>query len=188
MAFRSSSVRSPVTVAILTTLIVLAAAVAVWAYLRHGRPARPPGAAAEENRMTRAALVSLSSFALLSAGGPTAQAAPRGPAIAEAADLPTGRAVIEDREGRRVGEATLVQTPRLLDAKRPHAGDLPNLHVPSSGELDVEVLAPAVKLRGRKGLLDRDGAALVVHAGPDDYHSEPAGDAGGRIACGVVTR
>ncbi len=36
------------------------------------------------------------------------------------------------------------------------------------------------------GLLDDDGAAIVIHEGPDDYVSDPAGDAGPRIACGVI--
>jgi Cu-Zn family superoxide dismutase len=44
-----------------------------------------------------------------------------------------------------------------------------------------------VTLKGDPALLDEDGSALVIHAGPDDYQSDPAGDAGGRIACGVVT-
>ncbi len=37
------------------------------------------------------------------------------------------------------------------------------------------------------GLLDKDGSALVIHAGPDDYKTDPAGNAGDRIACGVIT-
>jgi Cu-Zn family superoxide dismutase len=41
--------------------------------------------------------------------------------------------------------------------------------------------------KGKAGsLLDGDGAALVVHAGPDDYKSDPAGNAGDRLACGVI--
>jgi Cu-Zn family superoxide dismutase len=76
------------------------------------------------------------------------------------------------------------------DADGPHAGDLPNLIVPESGEVRVEMLAPELSLEeGRRGsIVDRDGAALVVHAGPDDYSSDPAGNAGGRIACGIVER
>lgn len=71
----------------------------------------------------------------------------------------------------------------------PHAGDLPNVHVPDSGRLTVEVLADGVRLSpAPASLFDADGAALVLHAGADDYVTEPAGDAGTRIACGVVTR
>jgi Cu-Zn family superoxide dismutase len=76
----------------------------------------------------------------------------------------------------------------LMNPKGRHAGDLPNLTVPGSGGLDVEVFVSGVALAaGQPGnLLDADGSALVIHAGPDDYRSDPAGNAGGRIACGVV--
>jgi Cu-Zn family superoxide dismutase len=69
-----------------------------------------------------------------------------------------------------------------------HAGDMPNLHVPQSGELSVEVLNTAVTLEKGKpnSLFDSDGSAFVIHAKADDYKSDPAGNAGGRIACGVV--
>lgn len=71
----------------------------------------------------------------------------------------------------------------------PHAGDLPNLEVPQSGGLKIEVTAKNVSLDGgRDALLDADGAALVVHADPDDYTSDPAGSAGKRLACGVIRR
>lgn len=66
-----------------------------------------------------------------------------------------------------------------------HAGDLPNVHVPDSGTLEFEVLAPGAKLAE---MLDADGAALVVHAKADDYATDPAGDAGDRIACGVIEK
>jgi Cu-Zn family superoxide dismutase len=69
-----------------------------------------------------------------------------------------------------------------------HAGDMPNLFVPASGELTVEILNSNVTLAKGKpnSLFDSDGSAVVIHAGPDDYKSDPAGNAGGRIACGVV--
>jgi Cu-Zn family superoxide dismutase len=41
-------------------------------------------------------------------------------------------------------------------------------------------------LSGEAALLDEDGASLVVHAGPDDYQTDPAGNAGDRIACGII--
>jgi Cu-Zn family superoxide dismutase len=76
----------------------------------------------------------------------------------------------------------------LMAAEGHHAGDLPNLHVPASGELVVEVLNPAVTLEKGKAnsLFGPEGTALVIHAGKDDYKSDPAGDAGGRIACGRI--
>lgn len=75
------------------------------------------------------------------------------------------------------------------DAKGPHAGDLPNLHVMAGGKLDVEILAPGVTLEdGAKSLFDADGSALVLHAAADDYRTDPAGAAGDRLACGAITR
>lgn len=69
-----------------------------------------------------------------------------------------------------------------------HAGDMPNLHVPQSGELTVEVVNDAVTLDKGKpnSLFDNDGSSLVIHAKADDYKSDPAGNAGDRIACGVI--
>ncbi len=75
----------------------------------------------------------------------------------------------------------------LLNPEGPHAGDMPNLHVPTDGKLQVEVLNPTVTLSEEAALLDADGASIVIHAGPDDYKTDPAGNAGDRIACGVVT-
>ena len=52
---------------------------------------------------------------------------------------------------------------------------------------EVEALEPNVTLSGEAPLLDADGSALVIHAGADDYKTDPAGNSGGRIACGVIT-
>ncbi len=72
----------------------------------------------------------------------------------------------------------------------PHAGDMPNIHVPDSGDLTIEVLNTYVTLEegATATLFDDDGTALMIHAGADDYESQPAGDAGDRIACGVIER
>lgn len=67
-----------------------------------------------------------------------------------------------------------------------HAGDMPNLHVPESGELRVAVFNPRLGLDDK--LFDEDGAAIVIHEGADDYATDPAGAAGPRIACGVLRR
>ena len=69
-----------------------------------------------------------------------------------------------------------------------HAGDMPNLHVPQSGELSVEVVNAAVSLEKGKpnSVFDNDGSSLVIHAKADDYKTDPAGNAGDRIACGVI--
>lgn len=77
----------------------------------------------------------------------------------------------------------------FLAPKGAHAGDLPNVHVPASGALTFEFLAAGVTLgSGANSLLDADGSALVMHAKPDDYKSQPSGAAGDRVACGVVTK
>lgn len=69
-----------------------------------------------------------------------------------------------------------------------HAGDMANLHVPQNGDLSVEVLNREVTLEQGKpnSLLDADGSSLVIHAKADDYQTDPAGNAGDRIACGVI--
>jgi Cu-Zn family superoxide dismutase len=69
-----------------------------------------------------------------------------------------------------------------------HAGDMPNLHIPSTGMLQVEVLNSAITLEKGKpnSLFGSDGTALIIHAGKDDYKSDPTGEAGGRVACGVI--
>ena len=74
----------------------------------------------------------------------------------------------------------------LMNEAGPHGGDMPNIHVPESGALHIEVLNQMVFLK--EGLFDDDGSAIVIHEGPDDYVSDPAGDAGARIACGVIIK
>ncbi|WP_066800990.1 superoxide dismutase family protein [Sphingomonas soli] len=64
----------------------------------------------------------------------------------------------------------------------PHMGDLPNLNVGEDGRGQITLTLKGATFAG---LMDEDGAALVVHAGPDDYKTDPAGNSGGRIACGV---
>jgi superoxide dismutase, Cu-Zn family len=70
-----------------------------------------------------------------------------------------------------------------------HAGDLPNLDVPLVGKLSMEYHVPEMTLeRGPRPLMDGDGSALVIHAGKDDYTSDPAGASGDRLACARVTK
>ena len=68
-----------------------------------------------------------------------------------------------------------------------HAGDMPNQFVGPDGRLRGDVLNAKVQL-SPASLLDEDGSALVLHARPDDYNSQPAGDAGERVACAVIRR
>ena len=76
----------------------------------------------------------------------------------------------------------------LKNPQGPHAGDMPNIHIPKSGKVKIEVLNQMVSLSGKNALLDDDGSAIVIHEGADDYTSDPAGHAGNRLACGVVTK
>jgi superoxide dismutase, Cu-Zn family len=69
----------------------------------------------------------------------------------------------------------------------PHAGDLQNLAVAADSTASVEQTNERVTLRGGVyALLDDNGSALVIHAGPDDYVTQTSGGAGDRIACGVI--
>jgi Cu-Zn family superoxide dismutase len=78
----------------------------------------------------------------------------------------------------------------LMNPKGPHNGDLPNIHVPESGMLSFEVLATDVTLGKdpKTSLLDANGSALVIHMKADDYATDPSGNAGDRIACGVIAK
>jgi Cu-Zn family superoxide dismutase len=69
-----------------------------------------------------------------------------------------------------------------------HKGDLPNLLVGTDGRGIFEYTIPDAVLGGPGGsiLLDGDGAAIVIHASPDDFRTDPSGNSGARIACGVV--
>ena len=73
----------------------------------------------------------------------------------------------------------------ILAPEGKHGGDLPNLQVGADGRAQFDFFAHGLKLTD---IQDPDGAAVIVHAGVDDYRSDPAGNAGDRIACGVVTR
>jgi Cu-Zn family superoxide dismutase len=74
----------------------------------------------------------------------------------------------------------------MLNPQGKHEGDLPNLTVGQDGKVQFEFFANQGLTV--KSLQDTDGAAVVVHAKADDYKTDPAGDAGGRIACGVVSK
>lgn len=69
-----------------------------------------------------------------------------------------------------------------LNPQGPHVGDLPNLEVAADGTAHLEGTLAGGTIAG---LLDADGSSIVVHAGPDDLKSDPAGNSGARIACGV---
>lgn len=77
----------------------------------------------------------------------------------------------------------------LKNPEGPHAGDLPNLVVGEDGKETLETIATLVTLKpGKNSLLQPGGTSLVIHAGPDDYMTDPAGNAGARIACGLIVK
>jgi superoxide dismutase, Cu-Zn family len=74
----------------------------------------------------------------------------------------------------------------FLNPDGSHVGDLPNIDTPAAGRLRFEFLMPGTTLRGSNGILDADGAAIVIHSSRDDYFTDPSGNSGSRIACGVI--
>ena len=70
-----------------------------------------------------------------------------------------------------------------------HAGDLPNFTAPASGTVRVDAITRDVTLgQGPNSLFTSQGTALMIHSDADDYTSDPGGNAGVRIACGVIVR
>jgi Cu-Zn family superoxide dismutase len=77
----------------------------------------------------------------------------------------------------------------LDNASGPHAGDAPNFTVNADGDGRASFTTDRVSLtEGSTSLFDADGAAIVIHAAADDQTSQPSGNSGARIACGVVRR
>ena len=65
-----------------------------------------------------------------------------------------------------------------------HAGDMPNLVADASGKAKLSAELDMLSLtEGPSGILKR---SVVIHADPDDYKSQPAGNSGKRVACGVI--
>ena len=73
----------------------------------------------------------------------------------------------------------------LLNPEGPDEGDLPNVFANADGSANAD-LSTRTKLDGETGLRDKDGSALILHANPDDYVTQPIGGAGARIACAVI--
>jgi superoxide dismutase, Cu-Zn family len=72
----------------------------------------------------------------------------------------------------------------------PHAGDLPNVTANAQGVVDTTFVATNVRLTADapEGLLRDGGTSIIVHANADDYRTDPSGNSGDRIACGVIRR
>ncbi len=75
----------------------------------------------------------------------------------------------------------------LNNAAGPHAGALPNMTVDASGNAEYDARTSRISLTpGANSLFDADGSAIVVHATADDNMTDPAGNAGARVACGLI--
>jgi superoxide dismutase, Cu-Zn family len=71
----------------------------------------------------------------------------------------------------------------------PHAGDLPDMYVEKNGAGRYEVLMDRITLgSGETSIFDADGSAIVIHVTADDNVTDPTGNSGDRIACGVIMR
>jgi superoxide dismutase, Cu-Zn family len=71
----------------------------------------------------------------------------------------------------------------------PHAGDMPNIEVGSDGQAHMTIIAKGVTLgSGPNSLFHDGGTALVIHEKADDYKTDPTGNSGNRIACGVIQK
>jgi superoxide dismutase, Cu-Zn family len=76
----------------------------------------------------------------------------------------------------------------LLHPEGAHAGDLPNLIVEDDGKVKAKLMAPQVTLKeGKMSLLPKQGTSIVIHETKDDGMTQPAGEAGNRIACGEIS-
>ncbi len=117
--------------------------------------------------------------------------------IVELTDLPpgtlgfhvheTGECSIADAFGSAGGHYAGDASHGVESEDGPHPGDFPNIHVAENGVVKVEFFTDRLSISdGGNPLMDDDGSAVVVHSGPDDYTSQPSGDAGDRIACGVI--
>ncbi|MCW1383223.1 superoxide dismutase family protein [Novosphingobium sp. KCTC 2891] len=69
-----------------------------------------------------------------------------------------------------------------------HLGDLPNLVAARDGAGVATIMFPGAWSALESQIFDADGTAIVLHAGADDYKTDPSGNSGGRVACGTFTR
>jgi superoxide dismutase, Cu-Zn family len=75
-----------------------------------------------------------------------------------------------------------------LNQAGPHLGDLPNMTVSADGSGSLKTPMAGVPADLLAAMFDTDGTAIVFHAGSDDYKTDPSGNSGGRIACGILER
>ena len=77
----------------------------------------------------------------------------------------------------------------LLNPEGPHAGDMPNLIVEADGSADTAfTVSASLVAQGEESIIGAQERALVIHADPDDQKTDPSGDSGSRVVCGVIER
>ena len=77
----------------------------------------------------------------------------------------------------------------LQNPQGPHAGDLPNITIGSDGSGRLESTNDRIMLaEGATSLFDADGSTIVIHAAADDFKTDPTGNSGARIACGIISK
>ncbi|WP_394730508.1 superoxide dismutase family protein [Altererythrobacter sp. GH1-8] len=67
-----------------------------------------------------------------------------------------------------------------------HLGDLPNISIGENGDAEASIVVSDEAAAALLAIFDADGSAVMIHADPDDYKTDPTGNAGSRIACGVI--
>ena len=77
------------------------------------------------------------------------------------------------------------QASRFSKPDGPHS-ETSEHRYPAAGKLRFEFMLAGATIRGTNAMLDADGAAIVIHGSRDNYHTDPTGDSGARIACGVI--
>ena len=76
-----------------------------------------------------------------------------------------------------------------LNPQGPHAGDLPNITVSPDGTGRMETTTEQLSLgAGANSVFDADGSAVIIHANGDDFKTDPTGNAGARVVCGVLAK
>jgi len=76
-----------------------------------------------------------------------------------------------------------------LNPQGSHGGDLPNITIGPNGSGRLETMTTLVTLsQGPRSILGDPARALVVHAAPDDFRTDPTGNSGARVACGVIVK
>jgi Cu-Zn family superoxide dismutase len=75
-----------------------------------------------------------------------------------------------------------------LEDEESHAGDLGNLEVDETGTFGLDIVTDKLTMEpgGENSLADADGSAIIIHAGEDDLQTDPSGESGDRLACGVI--